>query len=92
MISSDTPTPIRIEMPEKPSRPTLLPPLPSNWNSSADGMRAMAARNSEPGRVIRLRILARCRSVWGPGRTPVMKPPDLRSSSARRAGSKAMAL
>ena len=86
MVSSATPTVIRM----------LVPPKGKAWmfqiERKTDGSSAIVARNKEPGNVIRFSTPDRYWAVGLPGRIPGMKPPYLRMSSAVRYGSNAMAV
>ena len=86
MVSSATPTVISSAVP--PNGNCAM----SHTANTMSGVSAIAARNSEPGRVMRFRTLARYFSVGGPGRMPGMNPPCFRMMSACCAGLNAIAV
>src|SRR5947208_16167620 len=80
MVSSATPTVIRIAVPPNGNCGMLY------TAKKIEGKRAMEARNSEPGSVMRTRMLFRYSAVGRPGRMPGMNPPYFRRLSAVSVG------
>ena len=86
MVSSATPTVIRMDVPPNGTWVT-----PQNARA-ADGINAIAAKKIAPGNVIRTSTSFKYFAVGAPGRIPGMNPPYLRMLSAVSTGLNAIAV